>query len=79
MTMKNPVTFLLVRKGTLHWFVKGDDHIWLSTANQSKRRAIAAWIDQAKDSKTLKSTTWPYWYRRGYRAVRAKINVRVIP
>jgi hypothetical protein len=64
-------------KGRENWFVAGDGCLWLSTARISKRNAIKAWLDQAFDSDGPMTGTWPYWYRRGYRAVKAKIKFKV--
>jgi hypothetical protein len=59
------------------WFVSGDGCLWLSTCRIEKRNAIAAWLEQAVDD-DAPTGTWPYWYRRGYRAVRAKIKFKVM-
>ncbi len=66
-------------RGREHWFVSGDGHLWLSTARIAKRNAIQAWLEQAHDSDTPSTGKWPYWYRRGYRAVRAKIKFKILP
>ena len=65
-------------RGREHWFVSGDGNLWLSTARIAKWNAIAAWLDQATDDDSPATGTWLYWYRRGYRAVRAKIKFKLI-
>lgn len=65
-------------RGRQHHFVAGDGNLWLSTARTTKRNAIAAWLEQVVDDDEPATGTWPYWYRRGYRAVRAKIKFKIM-
>lgn len=56
------------RSSAIHWFVVHEDgQPQLATASVSRSGAIKYWLG-------LTDENWPYWYRRGMRTQRVRIN-----
>lgn len=65
---------------TIHWFVVDNrGTVYLSTSRTTKKKSIAAWLLEVRETEIEAAKHWRYWRRAGYRCLKVKLKMQVQP